>query len=313
MSLCSRLCVFAIGIITLPSIGVSQENVVVNEGSFANETSQATQETSPDLTPSLEGIESAIRSLIREESEDERQRDDDQATQGLEAQSEMAEWAQEVAIASIAAALLSLIGVFLIGMTLHYTKRAAMAADSMLLEAKAATTVAEKSASDTLKIGQAQTRAYVSVSELSLEWTNEKDSITKFEFIILNSGSSPAFGASTFSGVAVVDPAGHHKTVGIDAFRDLLNADGLTAQPSIIPSRGNNKVMIDRVISPHEVARLENGEIDIFGYTYTKYRDVFDVDQFTENCFRLVPEKTEKTGVLKSIHFEHFSPLINAS
>lgn len=151
--------VFAFGLIALPTIGRSQEEPRRPENAADGATSQQAEQPVADLLPALEGIEAAIRDLVREESEEERNRAANQVAQDVEAQTEMAQWAMEMALASMAAALFTLVGLVLIWRTLHYTKKAALSADGMLSEAKAATLEAKAANS----IMAEQRRAWVCI------------------------------------------------------------------------------------------------------------------------------------------------------
>lgn len=181
MSFRTCIYVFAFGIITLPSLGVSQESV---EGAGNNATGQKTVQAYPDLLPSLEGIENAIRNLIRDESEEERQRIADQAAKDLEAQTEMAQWAMEMALASIAAAIFTFGGLLLIWRTLYHTRRAADYTKEMLTEAKRTTSA----------MSRAWLKAEIEILEAdhtTLE-NGDEQFVYSINVHIANIGSSPA-------------------------------------------------------------------------------------------------------------------------
>ena len=70
-------------------------NARQEQGASAGEDDTANEEESPtDITPFLQGIEAAIRDLIAEENEIERQRQEDRDVRDLEAQENMARWAK---------------------------------------------------------------------------------------------------------------------------------------------------------------------------------------------------------------------------
>jgi len=110
-----------------------------------NGSSTSASQTSPQKPPSfvaaIEGVEAAIRDLIREESEEERQRVAEIAKKDLAAQTEMAEWAREMAVASMAAAAFTFFGLILIWRTLGHTRTAAEHTQDMLDQTKETTSL----------------------------------------------------------------------------------------------------------------------------------------------------------------------------
>lgn len=96
----------------------------------------------PDLTPAIQGVESAIRQLLAEESRSEKQQQEERDIRDLKAQEEMALWANRMGWAAIASLVLTAAGVFLIWRTLIYTRTAAIAARDAVEEAKRTTEAA---------------------------------------------------------------------------------------------------------------------------------------------------------------------------
>lgn len=170
------LFVVAIGIAALPSIAVSQEDVEAAEDGTDSTTGQEAEQSPVDLIPTLQSIESAIRDLIREESEEERQRISDQAAQDLAAQTEMAEWAREMAIAAIASAIFTLGGLILIWRTLKVSGETLAATSDMAIDQK--------------RIGEAQVRAYLSCASATFKISDSTISVC---VTMKNAGQSPAF------------------------------------------------------------------------------------------------------------------------
>jgi len=147
------------------------------------------QPQAESLTPALNKIESAIRDVVpqKDEANDHRQEERDKAD--LQAQEDMAFWAKGMFWATCVTVIVTLVGLALIGRTLHHTKRAANYASDMVDEAKAATKAARDAVDVTRQIGQAQVRAYVSCSGGTYKLSPEN-----FECMpmLVNSGQSPA-------------------------------------------------------------------------------------------------------------------------
>lgn len=123
----------------------------VQDAENGNDTTneQAPEEKKPSFVTAIEGVEAAIRELIRTESAEERKRQADQAAQDLEAQAEMAEWAREVGIGTVASAVFTFGGLILIWQTLRTSRETLKATQEM--------------ARETTRIGEAQVRAYVTI------------------------------------------------------------------------------------------------------------------------------------------------------
>ena len=152
---------------------------------------------STDLTPALEKIETAIRDLITEEDQVESQRQLGEQNRDLIAQEDMAKWAFWMTLATAVGIVATLIGLYLIYRTLYYTKRAADYTRDMLTQAKisndAATTAAVAAIASnkgTAKFGEMGSRAYLTVSNLSIEFTGD---LFFLYFELSNVGASPAF------------------------------------------------------------------------------------------------------------------------
>ncbi|MEO3389151.1 hypothetical protein [Mesorhizobium sp. CAU 1741] len=100
----------------------------------------------------------------------------------------LAQWA--MAVFSVAATVLTAVGVVLIWRTLVYTRRAAEAAAATVEEAKNATTAAKDAVAETRRIGEAQVRAYLGIEACTLERGTGDDFLLKIA--VKNSGQSPA-------------------------------------------------------------------------------------------------------------------------
>lgn len=222
----------------------------------------------------------------------------------LASQESMAKSTYRMNLAAWAGIVLSAVGVMLIWKTL-------VASRQTLREAENATKAAFKSVEVTREIGEAQVRAYLSVPDVVLDWSDD-NTLSKVKFIIKNAGQSPAMKVSIDSLISVVEPAGFHHTIGTEEFRNGFR-NVLKATPSgNIPSGGTRKTMVGPAQTPTslQIERWKRLELDIFGYVYIKYNDVFGKEQFVEYCTRFIFEETE-TQIFT--HFEIFGPLNSAS
>lgn len=178
----------AIGIVLCATIAQSQEQpqALQNPPQASNEKPE--EDIRPSFVVGLEGIEKAIRESIRDESEAERNRQTEIAEKDLAAQTEMAKWAFEMAVAAIAAAVFTLLGLILIARTLHHTKRAADYTRDMLKEAK-------KTTDASMAIVKAD-RAWMIHSEVLVlpSGNNNHNEVESFSFLMRfqNFGRSPA-------------------------------------------------------------------------------------------------------------------------
>ena len=161
------------------------------------------QEQPPDYSRALQQIESAIRDLVAKEDKQEGQRQEEREVADLEAQQHMALWAMLMFFASTASVVVTVVGVVLIWRTLHHTRRAADYAKDMVDESSSPPKPL-RPPSPNRRIGEAQVRAYLTVSDVTMII---EGTIPVIECSISNSGNSPAFeiqvrvgAASSFDG-----------------------------------------------------------------------------------------------------------------
>jgi len=108
----------------------------------SEQSSQTENQTAIDPLPALNGIESAIRELIPEVDQDNRERDNQRSKDDLQAQQEMALWAKLMFVATAISVIVTFIGVVLIRYTLIYSRDAADSARKMVTEARKTTIAA---------------------------------------------------------------------------------------------------------------------------------------------------------------------------
>lgn len=208
------LCVF----ISLASQAIAQETQPALEGEPIAEPRQEQSATAgdqggeeqtpaaPDLVPTLESIEAAIRDLVSDEDQAERSDQEAREQRDLAAQEQMAWWAQWMFWATFATVLLTFAALVAILRTLHHTRRAADSAEDMVIEA-------EKTTAAAVQTIQAE-RAYMTFAGFNIipdpaPPANGPVLTYSFQPIFLNTGRSPAskeFNVVDFAAVGPGEP-----------------------------------------------------------------------------------------------------------
>lgn len=305
--------VAALGL-TLAGSGQAQESEALSRSQVdANERSRegaqdgenrATEEQSEpvDLSPSLQGIEAAIRELVAEEYEPEQRAQDDRERRDLAAQEAMALWAEGMAYLTGATVVLTFVGLLALIRTLHHTRRAADYTASMLEEAKETTAAARASVRETERaaqaaeaavavtreMSQAQVRAYISISLGDFEgWPlriapNEPAHVpVRFT----NSGQSPARHCSCAIDLRLT---GNDFGTREEDFNGMVPA----AQPigaDIAAGSEHTTLAIARVpLPPRDFDLMTDPEVGInfFAFGLIRYEDVFRQSHTTRFCRR---------------------------
>jgi hypothetical protein len=136
------------------------------------------------IEPALKAIETAIRDLIAEEDTIERERQQQREMADLEAQQEMALWAERMTWATWASVGLTFVGLILIGRTMLYTRDAALytgdaalhtktgadAAVATADEARKQTVVAVKAADTALSANEINRESMIAQQRAWLAW-----------------------------------------------------------------------------------------------------------------------------------------------
>ena len=163
-----------------------------NENAASNSQDDPKEEKTypPELLRALEGIQSAIHSLVPEKDEAGRQRHEQREYADLEAQESMAwatYWLMWIGGGGL---LLTVVGVVLLAGTLVYTRRAAKAATDTVDEARKATTAAIAANETSREIGKLQIRAYLNIYDIEFLILHNESVNIKFK--LANTGNSPA-------------------------------------------------------------------------------------------------------------------------
>lgn len=228
------------------------------------------------LVPVLEKIESAIRDIVPEKNPADDQRAEDREKADLQAQEDMALWAERMFWATVMGVLTTLAGLILIGKTLSYTKVAAKHTEAMLEEAKAATQTAReatKAARDTIEItrdiGEAQVRAYLSCRAARYEI---KKTLIHLTLTIKNSGQSPAQSVMIYTAMSIADDPKNQ--MGKNSILNLPEGEKV----EIVPAGGEIEISIFANFSDFgpEIGKRIYGDCEYFAITHMiDWLDVF--------------------------------------
>lgn len=157
------------------------------------ETQQSPKQVSPpvNLSPIAGEIKSLTRAIESIKPDGKTTDEVDREKNDLQAQQDMAKWARLMyAVTAITTALTG-VGVILLGFTLHFTKRAAIAGDQMVREAVATTKAAEASVAETRKATELS-QAMVAASETTAKHQlRAYVAVVKVEILETDTGNMP--------------------------------------------------------------------------------------------------------------------------
>lgn len=166
--------------------------------------SQPESKIASDLLSVLGKIETAIRESKPKEDKAEEESKTKREKEDLQAQQDMVYWAEKMFWAAVAAAIIALggvgatsVGIYLVWKTLGETKRAAIAAEGMLVQAVETTKAAQeagKAAWETVKVMRQDQRAWITISVRPEKITvNEDGKLVALVYVYgTNIGRSPA-------------------------------------------------------------------------------------------------------------------------
>lgn len=145
----------------------------------------------------IKAVPPESKSFVSRQDDGRSQQEKDNNKRDLAAQESMALWAKIMGIAAIFTAFITAFGLWLLKRTLEETKRAAFAADKMVIEAQKTTGEAARSADAAIKSvvtteehSEKNLRAYVLVESAAIIF--RKSGPPKYEVFLKNYGSSPA-------------------------------------------------------------------------------------------------------------------------
>jgi hypothetical protein len=221
------------------------------------------------IEPALKAIEAAIRELIAEENTIERERQEKRDIADLQAQQDMALWAERMTRATWTGVILTLVGIALIARTLSYTKKAAFAAEEAVRDARNATAAALKAVDVTQDLGIRQIRAYVNLSEAII--TNfVVGQIPVVAVQVKNAGQTPAI-ALRMSTRMIIGP-------DIDimrfTFKDLSEQEkSVTTINANLPV--NRDLQFRDIVTAEDIEMIVDGRLLVVLGIYVRYLDVF--------------------------------------
>ena len=251
--------------------------------SEATDQGQKKKPAAEKLSPSLNRIESAIRDLIAQQRAAQGKGPEQHEISDLKAQEGMAFWAKTMFWATVAAVVITFIGILLIKRTLEETKRAAIAAEGMLDEAKETTKAAQAAIEATSKTAERQLRAYVQVENIQLELPPAAQ-VGGRKFVIVinikNSGQTPAK---------------DHRVRGKYFFAKEYESSRFgpfscmpETGPAPISPQGTSAVTIVPDQTGKDWQNFTNGNTRLFVYGQITYQDAFE--NKWETTFRMVKD-----------------------
>jgi hypothetical protein len=194
----------------------------------------------------------------------------------LDAQWEIARWAQNTFWIALAFLGLTLAGVVMIALTLRHTKRAADAAASAASEAEKATKAANDAVDVARDTARSQLRAYVGINKVYFGRFNSNQPI---EVIveIQNFGATPAYNVDAIMRLSTAPPDGSGAEPLI---RTEFKSDGQSLMPS-----GVSMVICQLDMehtSNHVFQAINAGQIAVCLQGAVRYTDIAGQERFTD-------------------------------
>lgn len=163
-----------------------------------NDSASGDQRGASPLVSAIQGVEAAIRDVIPQEDQEQRRSEEGRDQADLEAQQDMAFWAQWMFWVNTGTTLLTFVGLFLIWRTLTATKSAAKAAWCGVEEARGATQAAIRAA-EAAGDAVAAERAWLTMATINTQFHKDlrignagHEKALALTVQWLNSGRSPA-------------------------------------------------------------------------------------------------------------------------
>lgn len=285
MPLCNRLIAIALGLTLFTPAALAQEPIPstlegdpIPGGGQQSGTAKGQEATTDQLDgateiyPAINGVESSVRNIVSSGDSEKDKRQEQREVADLQAQEDMALWAERMFWASVSSIILTLLGLILIWRTMIYTKRAAEYAGEAVREARSAAEAAENSVRLMRKTSYLELRAYLSVEPDGIyQLIGNHDSIGRV--CIRNVGRLPA------KNVAVRVHMTHHDGRDISP-SDRASKDDIkrTIHPGAFMHQGSDIYLPAKSI-------CEPG-YHVFVWGDVRYDDGFDNMRFTRFCHR---------------------------
>lgn len=246
------------------------------------------------LISTLQRIESAVRDLVSEEDRKERQADQRRGNADLYAQLQMARWAFWVAVAAGASVFLIAVGLVFIGRTMRYLRIAAEYAGKTLDEAKRASKAAEDAVAETRRIGEAQTKAYLTAKNVTFDFYPQTGGppVARLSFTCHNTGNSPARNVAIRL-IMQVFATNHASSKPTDDLGFSYSTKSSSSHP--IPDLGaqteETRVILFSDLSADALAEFDGTKYVTIGvWIQLSFVDVFERDDVATLPFKLVVE-----------------------
>jgi hypothetical protein len=269
---------------------------------------QKAEQKPVDLRPiqdALNGLTGAVKAL---KDNPEAENENERAQRDLQAQQDMAKWAEKLFWATVASLLLTLAGIFLIWRTLVHTRRAANASDQMATQTVVATNAAVEAAKAANLTAKAMlgiespiirpTRVYSSLLQPS---GPDADPVLEVKIITFrNFGRTPAFPRMFFAGVAI--DSGRPQSTPLTEI-DIFPGNAII-EPEPQEKAFEAAVTIKWQIDPEQMVGVDGGLKDIWLEGVLFYVDFLDNMQTLKLTWKLGTRNGIRSFILDSCRVE---------
>jgi hypothetical protein len=220
-------------------------------------------------------IEAATSDLIAEENAQQRERQEQREIADLQAQQDMALWAERMFWASIATVALTAVGLVLILRTLHYVARATRAVIKAAEDAERGVRATARAVEITEDTAKRQLRAYVGTSRVYFGDFNPARPISVI-VEIQNFGQTPAY---DYQPTLWLEVRPHPEVGAAFSTNEVALTDGTE---SLMP--GNKSIVICKFDHPRIaelITAIERDLCALYLLGTIRYRDIFGNDRYT--------------------------------
>lgn len=182
--------------------------------------------------------------------------------------------------------ILTGLATFLVWRTVIYTK-------GVLDEAKKATTAANRTVDETRQIGEAQSRAYITATDILIK--EQSNGSANMFFDIINKGSSPAIEIGCAFEYEAIKKGAKPRPLNFKKILDEVPFGNGAC------SAGGSLTCAPLVISKKDIKGWQENKTDLIVRKIFVYKDVFEKKNILEECVYLLLEDghTEKSNSLQ--------------
>lgn len=267
--------------IALLSVEPYQQWAYGKEGAAQQQGDEKPELNDRSLTALQDSIERIAASAESIEAQDNSPDEKQHASRDLDAQEGMWFWAKVAAIAATIAALLTAVGLIMLWRTLHWTRDAALHANTMADEAEKATQAALTAANATVDANEInkisaerRDRAYLSVTPLGVRSLVGNSNCIGY-VLLKNVGATPAYNVSLKVMAEIVLEKERKDFLYPPDPKEVAR----TIQPNSEMSQGSMKPFL-----PFREVDSADRYIFVWGVAY--YDDAFGKRRFTKFCHR---------------------------